>query len=348
MKHLLLSITLCLLLGSTFAQSRKDVRQYYCWINQAELAYDANQLEKSATFYERAFNQMAPFSRDINMYLLLYSYYHYGKEDVALNYAHTLAQRDDLWPQRYIGDTIFQNKLQVIKDTTVVLVNPLLKQALDSLFARDQSVRKSCLDSDETNRQAAITDSANMKILLDLFQQYGSVNECNAGERAYVIVELIFIHNSKTRDVDLPFYVLENAVKQGTYDARSYMHLYDDCMTWRSTPRQSQGTRYGTGFDHYMAYGNTLFIYPPDNIRGINENRKSLGVGETWNDFEKKLVVTVMSCGAGFVKMNTAVGGGENSEAMKASQIRAEMDSGKINGKYVIRENDCDGVFISQ
>lgn len=348
MKKILFTTLLCSVLCVLSAQSRKQVQEYYYWINQAELAYDANQLEKSATFYERAFNQMVPFSRDINMYLLLYSYYHYGKADVALNYAHTLAQRDDLWPKRYIGDTIFQNKLQVIKDTTVVLVTPLLKQALDSLFARDQSVRKSCLNSDEMGRKAAITDSANMKILLDLFQQYGSVNECNAGERAYVIVELIFIHNSKTRDVDLPFYVLENAVKQGTYDARSYMHLYDDCMTWRSTPGQSQGTRYGTGFDHYMAYGNTLFIYPPDNILETNENRKSLGVSETWNDFEKKLIVTFMNCGAGFVKMNTAVGGGENSETVKALQIRAEMDSGKINGKYVIRENDCDGVFISQ
>lgn len=112
--------------------------------------------------------------------------------------------------------------------------------------------------------------------------------------------------------------------------------------------RVASQTGGGTGFDHYMAYGNTLFIYPPDNILGINENRKSLGVGETWSDFEKKLIVTFMNCGAGFVKMNTAVGGGENSEAMKASQIRAEMDSGKINGKYVTRENDCDGLLISQ
>ncbi len=329
------------------SNGQNNHKQYYKNINRAELLYDARQFKKSAAFYERAFNKMTPFSRDIDKYLLLYSYNHCGKEDVALKYAHVLAQRDDLWPKRYIGDTVFQNKLKVIKDTTMVLVNPFLKQAIDSLRARDQRVRKSCSNSDEMNRQVAIIDSANMKNLLDLFQQYGFVNECNGGNLAVLTVELIFLHNSKTRNIDLPFHILEGAVRQGTYDARSYMHLYDDCMTWRSESGQPVSTRYGTGFEHYMAYGNTLFIYPPDDVRRINKNRDSLGIGETWNDFEKKLIATFMNCGAGFVMMNIAVGGG-GTEEKEASKIISEIDSGQINGKYVIREIDCDGLFEVQ
>ena len=347
MKNSILILTF--LLGFLcLSNGQNNHKKYYKNINKAELLYDARQFKKSAAFYERAFNRMSPFSRDINTYLMLYSYQHCGKEAVALKYAHALAQRDDLWPKRYIGDTVFQNKLKVIKDTTMVLVNPFLKQAIDSLRARDQRVRKSCSNSDEMNRQVAIIDSANMKNLLDLFHQYGFVNECNGGNLAVLTVELIFLHNSKTRNIDLPFHILEGAVRQGTYDARSYMHLYDDCMTWRSESGQPVSTRYGTGFEHYMAYGNTLFIYPPDDIRRINKNRASLGIGESWNDFEKKLIETFMSCGAGFVTMNNALGGGVNSEEKEVSKIRAEIDSGKINGKYVIREIDCDELFVVQ
>lgn len=342
-------LILIFLLGFFYlSNGQNNHKKYYKNINKAELLYDVCQFKKSAAYYERAFNCMSPFSRDINTYLMLYSYQHCGKEAIALKYAHALAQRDDLWPKLYIGDTVFQNKLNVIKDTTMVLVNPLLKQALDSLRARDQRVRKSCLNSDEMNRQVAIIDSANMEDLIDLFQQYGSVNECNAGAIANLVVELIFLHNSKTRDIDIPFHILEDAVRQGTYDARSYMHLYDDCMTWRLESGQPENTRYGTGFEYYMAFGNTLFIYPPNNIRRINKNRASLGIGETWNDFEKKLIETFMNCGAGFVTMNNAVGGGKNSEEKEVSKIRAEIDSGKINGKYVIREIDCGDFFVVQ
>lgn len=333
------------------SNGQNDYKKYYKNINRAELSYDANRFEKSAIFYERAFNEMLPFSRDIDQYLNLYLFNHYGKENIALKYAHILAQRDDLWPNRYINidDTIFKNKLQVIKDTTSVTVNPLLKQTLDSLLTMDQTIRKNnCSNFDEMARPSAIIDSANMETLVHLFQQYGSVNESNAGNKANLIIQLIYFHNSKTRNDVLPFHILENAVKQGTFDARSYIKLYDDCMTWRSESKQCTGTKYGTGFDNYIVYGNTLFIYPPANIREINKNRKSLGIGENYNDFEKKLISTFMNCGAGFVIMNTATSTGKDSDEIEASQYRKEIDSGKVRGKYVTREIDCDDLFITQ
>lgn len=53
-------------------------------------------------------------------------------------------------------------------------------------------------------------DSANMQSLVELFHQYGYINEDNAGELYASTIELVFIHNSKTRDAELPFDIVES------------------------------------------------------------------------------------------------------------------------------------------
>ena len=60
-----ISLSLCLLLGSTFAQSRKDVRQYYYWVNQAELSICDDNLLVADSLYTTAFSIKKPLAREM-------------------------------------------------------------------------------------------------------------------------------------------------------------------------------------------------------------------------------------------------------------------------------------------
>ena len=335
-----------MLLGTSVCLSwgQNNPKEYYKYINEAELAClqmsDENDLgQKAAKCYEKAFAANRPFSKDLRQYLLLYSYNKQGRMDVALECAHILAQRGMLWPKWYDADTAFQRTLYLIKDTTRVITDPELVAALDSLRARDQRIRTSASRwGDDADKATAVTDSLNMQSLIELFQHYGYLNEDNAGELYANITELLFIHNSKTRTAELPFDVIEKAVKEGTYDARSYMDFYDECLNWRWDRESAFQSRYGLGFSSHIVIGNTLFIYPTGDVKEIDSNRRALGVSETHADYEKKLESAFLMNGAGFVpRLNIDDWGGEEEDAQAAAEARSDIDSGKVKGRYVIK-----------
>ena len=335
---LLFGLSVCLVLG------QNNPKEYYKYINEAELAClqmsDENDLgQKAARCYEKAFAANRPFSKDLRQYLLLYSDNKQGRLDVALGCAHILAQRGMLWPKWYDADTAFQRTLYLIKDTTRIITDPELVAALDSLRTRDRNFRNSVSRwDDEIYQAAAALDSANMQSLVELFHQYGYINEDNAGELYASTIELVFIHNSKTRDAELPFDIVETAVKEGTYDARSYMDFYDECLNWRCQADTGCDTRYGLGFNSNIVIGNTLFIYPTGDVAEINANRKELGVSETYADYEKKLQAAFFH-GAGFVpRLNIGDFGDPEEDAAAAAEARAEIDSGKYKGRYIIKQ----------
>ena len=335
---LLFGLSVCLVLG------QNNPKEYYKYINEAELAClqmsDENDLgQKAARCYEKAFAANRPFSKDLRQYLLLYSDNKQGRLDVALGCAHILAQRGMLWPKWYDADTAFQRTLYLIKDTTRIITDPELVAALDSLRTRDRNFRNSVSRwDDEIYQAAAALDSANMQSLVELFHQYGYINEDNAGELYASTIEIIFIHNSKTRTAELPFDVVEKAVKEGTYDARSYMDFYDECLNWRCQADTGCDTRYGLGFNSNIVIGNTLFIYPTGDVAEINANRKELGVSETYADYEKKLQAAFFH-GAGFVpRLNIGDFGDPEEDAAAAAEARAEIDSGKYKGRYIIKQ----------
>lgn len=336
---LLLGTSVCLVWG------QNNPKEYYEYINEAELAClqmsDENDLgQKAARCYEKAFAANRPFSKDLRQYLLLYSYNKQGRMDVALECAHILAQRGMLWPKWYDADTAFQRTLYLIKDTTRVITDPELVAALDSLRTRDRNFRNGVRRWDDESFQAvAALDSANMQSLVELFQQYGHINEDNAGELYASTIELLFIHNSKTRTAELPFDVIEKAVKEGTYDARSYMDFYDECLNWRWDRKSAFQSWYGLGFNSNMVIGNTLFIYLTGDVKEIDAHRKALGVSETYADYEKKLENAFLSNGAGFVpRLNIEDWGSEEEDAQAAAEARADIDSGKVKGRYVIKQ----------
>ena len=64
-KNLFLTLVAMLLLVSAAAQSRKQVRQYYYWINQAELAICDGEYANANKFYDEAFSIKFPFPKDL-------------------------------------------------------------------------------------------------------------------------------------------------------------------------------------------------------------------------------------------------------------------------------------------
>ena len=65
MKKILFTILLSLVLCVLSAQSRKQVQEYYYWINQAELAICDDNLQLADSLYTRAFSIKEPLAREM-------------------------------------------------------------------------------------------------------------------------------------------------------------------------------------------------------------------------------------------------------------------------------------------
>lgn len=332
----LLTIVFFLIFCCTFGQDRK-VYKYYKYVNKAELARDLSKDKKASKYYEKAFKYNRPFSRDAFQYMWVYANKHYGKEPMALRCAIYEARRETLWIRQLMTDSVFYPKIAVIKDTTQSTVIPSLKATLDSILHVDQLFH----GSDTVSVKSMImTDSINMQKLVRLFETCGYINEDNAGDKAFLVISMIFIHFSKTQTEDPPFHILENAVRAGTFDAREYMYLYDFCWYFRNEIHHPSDTikrdsRFGTDMNRYQTVGDMLFIYPPENMGKVNANRKSILMAETWKDYETKLINTFLAGGYGFVKLTPIAFASKEEEKEKQNELQQEIDSRKVKGRYI-------------
>lgn len=338
-KFLIISIGFLFINYGAFGQ-KHNVYKYYKYVNKAELARNLSQNKKANKFYERAFKYNKPFSKDALQYMWVYANKHYGNESTALQCATYNAQRGMLWTRQLMTDSIFYKKIAVIKDTTQSTVIPSLKVALDSMLHVDQLYHA----SDTVSVKSMVTtDSMNMQKLLRLFETYGYINEDNAGDKALLVITMIFIHFSKTQTEAPPFQVLEDAVRAGTFDAREYMYLYDYCWYFRNeiyhlSDTIKRNSRFGTDMNQHQTVGDMLFIYPPENTRKINANRKSILMAETWKDYEKKLINTFFEGGYGFVQLTPVTFASKEEEEERLNELKQEIDSGKVKGKYIKSE----------
>lgn len=65
MKKILFTILLCSVFFTLSAQSRKQVQEYYYWVNQAELAICDDNLQLADSLYTRAFSIKEPLAREM-------------------------------------------------------------------------------------------------------------------------------------------------------------------------------------------------------------------------------------------------------------------------------------------
>ena len=338
MKHLLLSISLCLLLGSAFAQSRKDVRQYYYWINQAELAICDNNYERASDCYHTAFTFKRACIRDAHFAFQLNSTYLYNL-DRACEAFHFLAQAGtkayfkDGTP--YLEDTTSHpdlwQSLKTISDTTLSLVNEDLYKALKEIARDDQNARMTC------SIAGAIidhTDSLNYQKTRQLFQQYKDIDEYTSGGAAMMTAS--FIHFAQLR-LTTPDVFYEKMVKKGKLSATNYMQNFDYCYHCVFTCDNK--TTYGTDPSYTYVINNTFFIRYPDNVKQINKNRMKLNVAETWEDYVKKVMYVYHSDSPfRFYPLQMMFYGGQDIQEQMEKDERARYDSGELKGAYYIKE----------
>ncbi len=337
MKHILLSISLCLLLGSVSAQSRKDIRQYYYWVNQAELSICDSNFQRASDCYHTAFTFKRACIRDAHFAFQLNSMYLYNL-DRACEAFHFLVQAGDKAYNEYgsyLEDTTVYpelwNCMKIISDTTQSLVDENLYNALNEIRKDDQRVRMAFYESDEL-AYATIghTDSLNFQKAQQIFKQYKDIDEYNSG--GAVMMSAVFIHFARLR-LTTPDVFYEKLVKSGNLSAASYMQNYDYC--YHSIFKGDDKTTYGTDPSYTYIINNTLFIRYPDDIQKINKNRKKLNVAETWEDYVTKvLYVNRHKDGFRFYPRQYVIRGGEAEEEQHEKDERARYDSGEVKGMY--------------
>ncbi len=335
-----LFLIFALLFSIIFSYGQKNVKKYYYYINKAELAYCKENYNSSSDYFEKAFKEMTPFSRDLFCYFKLYHKHHVGDKKTIIEQAYILAQRDLLYIESYQENSELYKILKSIKDTTKITIIKPLVDSLQSITDLDQSLRLNKISfTDEDSQQIAIIDSINIERILSLYKEYGTINENNAG-LFYRLISLVLFHNSKTSLIELPFEFLKNEVRKGNLDARQYMSMYDECHANREEfygPKYKPMIQYGTDMKHHIIIGKTLFIYPPKNIKQINKNRKAIGIYESWDDFKVKLIYTFQTDDYKFVNIQTEIWGSDEETQKVEMKTRKEIDDKKFEGEYHIK-----------
>ncbi len=326
----LLILTICV-----FGQ--KNVKKYYYYINKAELAYCKENYNSSSDYFEKAFREMTPYTKDIYCYFKLYNTHHVGDKKTIIEQAHILAQRDLLYYDKFEENAELYNILKCIKDTTkITIIKPLI-DSLQTILDLDQSLRLNKLSfTDEELREIAFIDSINIGRILSLYKDYGTINENNAG-LFYRLISLVLFHNSKTSLIELPFEFLKNEVRKGNLDAREFMSMYDECNANREAfygPQYKPMIQYGTDMKHHIIIGKTLFIYSPKNFKQINKNRKAIGIYESWDDFKVKLIYTFQADDYKFVNIQEEIWGSDEETQKVEMETRKEIDDKKYEGEY--------------
>jgi hypothetical protein len=301
------------------------------------LEYCKGNYNSSSDYFEKAFKEMTPFTKDIYCYFKLYNTHHAGDKKTIIEQAHVLAQRDLLYFDNFQGNIELYNILKSTKDTTKITIIKPLVDSLQSIYDIDQSLRINKISfTDEELQQIAKIDSINIERILLLYKEYGTINENNAG-LFYRIISVVLFHNSKTSLIELPFDFLKDEVRKGNLDARQYMSMYDECHANREAfygPQYKPMIQYGTDMKHHIIIGKTLFIYPPKNVKQINKNRKAIGINETWDDFKVKLIFTFQADDYKFVNIQEEIWGSDEETQKVEMETRKEIDDKKYKGEY--------------
>ena len=125
MKKILFTVLLCSMLCVLSAQSRKQVRQYYYWVNQAELAICDSNYQRASECYHTAFAIKRPCIRDAAFAYKLHTEYLYNL-DRACEAFHFLALSGDKAyfsdGDPYVDDTVTYAELWQHINTILELI----------------------------------------------------------------------------------------------------------------------------------------------------------------------------------------------------------------------------------
>jgi len=319
--------------------SQNQVEKYYKYVNQAELAICNEKYEDAGIFYKKAFAEHTPFCIDLwRAYTLNYEYLNNINE--AIKYAHILIQRDSTnIIEEYVMDTIKEAimyaHLKALIDTIKMTIIPELQTALNAILEDDQNIRIQYYNDADKIRAVDSVNSIKLKLL---YQKYGSINETNAGSfyQNQSGLRLNLLHNGYW--LNDPKDIVFQDVMNGNFDAREYAFLQDRFKTENLDPSENKPYKayYARNVAHAMVIDNVLFLMEPDNVEEVNENRKSIYISETWEDYKTKLLHAFYNKSPNFkFAMLQRFNFGEDEDNIRTiNEIKAEIDEEHKIGNY--------------
>ena len=331
MKKILFTILLCSVLCFLSAQSRKQVQEYYYWINQAELAICDDNLQLADSLYTRAFSIKEPLAREMRTayWVAVQTENHekilqiakcrieLGDEGLANSYQY-LARK---------FDSATYKQLLFIEENTPQTYHTEFDTILGNLIERDQRYRMQGMG--RSPEQFALDDE-NRKLIKQFYREYPDFNEYVAGFYYMGMLGVVLLHAVQTDHYDLQP-LLRKKVMAGIFPADKYMEF----EAWWEDVHPGKEHHYGSGLNNIYYIGNTLFVEQPDNLKQIDKNRKKLGLAETWQDAVKKRVWecehnTSLITGS----RQSRIFGDEEDDAAEVARLKQEIDAEHAAGDF--------------
>lgn len=331
MKKILFTILLCLVFYALSAQSRKQIRQYCYWINQAELAICDSNLLMADSLYTRAFSIKKPLAREMRtafwvaiqtennekILQIAKCRIELGDEGLANSYQY-LAQK---------FDSATYKQLLFLEENTPKTYHTEFDTILENLIERDQRYRMQGMG--RSPEQFALDDE-NRKLIKQFYREYPDFNECVAGFYYMGMLGVVLLHAVQTDHYDLQP-LLRKKVMAGIFPAENYMEF----EAWWEDVHPGKEHQYGSELNNIYYIGNTLFVEQPDNLKQIDKNREKLGLAETWQDAVKKRVWecehnTYFITGS----RQSRIFGDEEDDAAEVARLKQEIDAEHAAGDF--------------
>ena len=331
MKKILFTIFLCLALCVLSAQSRKQVQQYYYWINQAELAICDENLQLADSLYTRAFSIKKPLAREMRTaYWVAVQTENHEKILQIAKCRIELGDEGLANSYQYMSphfDTVVYQQLLDIEAQTIKTYCVKFDTILEHIIERDQRYRMQGMG--RSSEQFALDDE-NRKLIKQFYREYPDFNEYMAGFYYMGMLRGVLLHAVQTDHYDLQP-LLRKKVMAGIFPAENYME-FESC--WGDV-HSSKGHQYGSELNNIYYIGNTLFVEQPDNLKQIDKNRKRLGLAETWQDAVKK---RVWECehNAYYItgSRQSRIYGDEEDDAAEVARLKQEIDAEHAAGDF--------------
>ena len=334
LKNIFLTLMAVLLLVSAAAQSRKDVRQYYYWVNQAELAICNDNLQFADSLYTTAFSIKKPLARE--MRTAFWVAIQTENNEKILQMAKCRIELGDEGlanSYQYMSphfDTVVYQQLLDIEAQTIKTYCVEFDTILEHINERDQRYRMQGMG--RSPEQFALDDE-NRKLIKQFYRDYPEFNEYAAGFYYLSMLSVPMLHAVQTGHHDLQP-ILRKKVVAGIFPSQQYMELEDVWSRIHFSSKKMYGGG-GMGSENIYYIGNTLFVTRPENLKQINKNRKKLGVFETWEDAVKKCVWECEhNCYCITGNRNLKCFGDEEDDAAEATKLKQEIDAEHAKGDF--------------
>ena len=334
-KCCLLTMSLVLISLFSFGQ-KKNLRQYYYWTNQAELAICDSNYATANACYDKAFALKIPFAKDLlSAYLLNLKLTH--DVDKIETYAKYLVQcGDSELSERYASecevDSQVYKLLQFIETNYHSLCDTALQHSLDEILEKDQSYRHG-------RGLNAFEDSMNHAIIRDikgLSDRY-KINIQTTGIYHLYNLHAPAIHYVRAELHDLQDLFKEHVLK-GNIGADMYMRLEDEYLLViennKETDELKDPNGYGQGNFYFYKIGGTVFITYPTNIKMVNKHRKALGLSETFEDLVKKVSWEYTHNIMRWHSISTCIYGDKDENNAEAAKLKKEIDKEHAAGDF--------------